>query len=380
MNPGTKVSVVIPAYNAEKFLERTLRSALRQTHRNLEVLVINDGSTDETLSIAEAIARDDKRIRIITIPNGGVANARNVGIQAASAEFIAFLDADDLWHPSKIELQLEALTGPEGEGVAAVYTLRRTINLNDRATNQGGGLGCTGFMLARLLYAKPIGNGSSLLVRREAALRVGGYNPAWAAQGLGGCEDLDFELRLAAHHRFAAVPLCLVGYRVYPGNMSSNGVRMSRAALATVEHHVKLHPELPALAVRQAMCSTIQYSLQELAREKEWKLHSSYLLRLLRTHLPSGLLYTNKMAMRRLRRKIQERLQDRGMTILRLTGPPHFDELSPARNVTFAGRAPGSREQRIVDQLAVIDAMLEPHALSTVGTQTPFSLAPGHPG
>ena len=361
MSEAIRVSVVIPAYNAETFLERTLRSALRQTHRNLEVLVIDDGSTDGTRAIAETFAQEDERVRVITIPNGGVANARNIGMKAASADFVAFLDADDLWHPSKIELQLAAFTGPEGDGIAAVYTLRRTIDLHDRAIDQGGGLGCTGFMLARLLYAKPIGNGSALLVRREAALKVGGYDPTWAARGIGGCEDLDFELRIAAHHRFALVPLCLVGYRVYPGNMSSNGVRMSRAALATVERHVQLHPELPKIAVRYALSSTLEYSLKVLAHERQWKLYSNDFVRLFRTHPASGMIYFAKLAVRKLRKRIP-RL---GIRRLKPKGPPHFDELSPDLHVRFAGRAPGSREQKIVDQLAKVDAMLEEKALSS---------------
>ena len=352
--------MIIPAYNAEQFLERTLRSALGQTHRDLEVLIVDDGSTDETRVIAEAFAREDQRIRIITTPNGGVANARNVGIREASSEFVAFLDADDLWHPSKIELQLEALASPEGKGVAAVYTLRRTIDLNDRAIDQGGGLGCTGFMLARLLYAKPIGNGSSLLVRRQAALEVGGYDPSWAASGLGGCEDLDFELRLASHHRFAAIPLCLIGYRVYPGSMSNNGVRMSRAALATVEYHLKLHPELPKSAVQQAMASTLQYSLKVLAREKQWKLFFFEVIRLLRTHPASGLQYMYSVTARRFRPRVP-RWGKRKATRVE---PPHFEQLSPGWNVSFSSRVPGSREQHIVDQLAKVDAVLETHAMS----------------
>ena len=84
-------SVVIPAYNAELFLERTLRSALGQTHSNLEVIVVDDGSTDKTRVIAEAAAAADDRVRILSVPNGGVAKARNIGIAEANGEFVAFL-------------------------------------------------------------------------------------------------------------------------------------------------------------------------------------------------------------------------------------------------------------------------------------------------
>src|SRR5438270_8624569 len=132
-------SVVIPAYNAERFLERTLRSALRQTYRNLEVIVVNDGSADKTRAIAEAVARTDDRVRIITVPNGGVAKARNIGIAEAHGEFVAFLDADDLWHPTKIELQLAAMSPESGDyQPAAVYTFTRTIDTEDRVIGSGG--------------------------------------------------------------------------------------------------------------------------------------------------------------------------------------------------------------------------------------------------
>src|SRR6266481_2960226 len=110
MNKQPLTSVVIPAYNAELFLERTLRSALRQTHSNLEVIVVDDGSTDKTRVIAEAAAAIDDRVRIISVPNGGVAKSRNIGIAEANGEFVAFLDADDLWHPAKFELQPAAIS------------------------------------------------------------------------------------------------------------------------------------------------------------------------------------------------------------------------------------------------------------------------------
>ncbi|WP_369726014.1 glycosyltransferase family 2 protein [Bradyrhizobium sp. LLZ17] len=103
------VSIVIPAYNAERFIARTLASAQAQTYEKLEIIVIDDGSTDNTRSVVEAIAATDKRLELISTPNRGVARARNLGIENARGPYVAFLDADDLWHPTKIARQVEAL-------------------------------------------------------------------------------------------------------------------------------------------------------------------------------------------------------------------------------------------------------------------------------
>jgi glycosyltransferase involved in cell wall biosynthesis len=255
-------SVVIPAYNAELFIERTLLSVLRQTYSNLEIIVVDDGSTDKTRRIAEAAATRDDRIRIICVPNGGVAKARNIGLGEATGEFVAFLDADDLWHPTKIERQVAAMSSERDDyQPAAVYTFSRTIDMDDRVTENGRRIVLSGHCFARYLYARPVGNGSSILVRREMAVAAGGFDPTWAARGLGGCEDLDFELRLAAKYPITSLGLYLVGYREYPGNMSSNTLPMALGAISTIAHHINSHPELPGWVARSARASILEYAL-----------------------------------------------------------------------------------------------------------------------
>ncbi len=100
------VSVIIPAYNACVTVERTISSVVNQTYSNLEVLVVDDGSTDETALLVQRMADADPRIRLLQKPNGGLVSARNFGIAHASGEFIAPIDADDLWHPEKIAKQV----------------------------------------------------------------------------------------------------------------------------------------------------------------------------------------------------------------------------------------------------------------------------------
>jgi glycosyltransferase involved in cell wall biosynthesis len=241
------ISIIIPAYNAERFIARTLSSALNQTFEDIEVIVVNDGSTDKTQFIVESVAVIDRRVRLFNTMNRGVAMARNFGIENARGTYVAFLDADDLWHPTKIERQFKALSAYVSDPTwAGVYVFNRVIDEEDRVVGDGQvTIKCRGYVLARDFVLKFVGNGSNLLVRREAALAVGGFDPAYAEAGLGGCEDLDFELKLAAQYRIEAVRLFLVGYRVYEGNMSSDRVRMAKSLIATIEQHIKRNPSMP---------------------------------------------------------------------------------------------------------------------------------------
>lgn len=109
-NESALVSVIMPAYNAQATLADSVRSVLEQTHPHLELLIINDCSTDNTSQLMQELSREDARIRLIQCEaNGGVARARNAGIELAQGQYIAFLDSDDLWLPEKLEKQLELM-------------------------------------------------------------------------------------------------------------------------------------------------------------------------------------------------------------------------------------------------------------------------------
>jgi glycosyltransferase involved in cell wall biosynthesis len=107
---GDLVSVIMPVYNAATWLRRAVDSVVQQSHRNLELIAVDDGSADDSLAILDTYARADARVRVQRQPaNGGVAAARNAGLAAARGDFIAFLDADDWWHPAKLEMQLAGM-------------------------------------------------------------------------------------------------------------------------------------------------------------------------------------------------------------------------------------------------------------------------------
>lgn len=118
------VSIIIPCYNAERWLAETLESALAQTWTAKEILVINDGSTDSSLAVAQQYTT--RGVRVIDQPNRGASAARNHGLRLARGDFIQFLDADDLLAPNKIELQIHALAGTKADVLASASWSRFT--------------------------------------------------------------------------------------------------------------------------------------------------------------------------------------------------------------------------------------------------------------
>ena len=224
----TCVAVIIPAYNAEATLDETLRSVRGQTYRALEIVVVDDGSTDGTRAVGERHAERDKRVRVITQTNGGVAAARNNGIEQTSAPIVAPVDADDLWHPRKIERQMRLLRagGPE---TALVYCWSALVDERSIVTSRPGSQSNAGDVLLQLCYGNFVGNGSSALMRRSAVLAAGGYDPGLRARQAQGCEDWKLYLALAEDNLFAVVPDYLIGYRQATSSMSGDVSQMLRS-------------------------------------------------------------------------------------------------------------------------------------------------------
>ena len=236
------VSVVIPAYNAEDTLDETLFSVRAQTYGNLEIIVVDDGSTDTTTAVAERHAAADPRIRVLCQPNTGVAAARNAGWQQARSAFIAFVDADDLWAPTKIERQLYALqaAGPRA-GLAYVWTVQ--IDVNGVIGRSYGGTHHEGEVLSIILRSNFICCGSNVLIRRAALIDAEGFSSQLRAAGFEGCEDWLLTCRIAETYLFVRVPEFLVAYRDRPTSMSSNHQRMLRSHMLACRHFVARRPD-----------------------------------------------------------------------------------------------------------------------------------------
>lgn len=240
------VSVVIPAHNAERFVAQTLRSVLAQTYRNIEVLVINDGSTDRTEAIVRRFAQQDARVRLLTQSNAGVAAARNLGIQRARGQLIAPIDADDLWHLDNLAKQVEHLLKlPDSVGV--VYSWSLDIDQQNQQTGGFHAARITGDVHATLLCHNFLGNASCTLIRRSCLVAVGGYSEQFQAQQIQGCEDWDLYLRLAERYEFGVVPEFLVSYRKLQHSMSYDYRRMANSHCLVLQTVQQRRPKLPML-------------------------------------------------------------------------------------------------------------------------------------
>jgi glycosyltransferase involved in cell wall biosynthesis len=229
------VSVIIPVFNAVRTIEATLASALRQTYPSLEVIVVDDGSSDGTAAIVEAKALTDPRIRLIRQRNAGVAAARNYGLAMAAGDLIAPLDADDLWHRDKIARQVRRFDQAGGH-TGVVYCWSTDIGMDDRIVAHRLDLDrFEGNVLPALILGNFLGNASVPLIRRSELEAVGGWDPALRAQGAQGCEDWSVYLRLAQRCEFSLEPAFLVGYRQVPGAMSRNIEQMHRSFRLVME-------------------------------------------------------------------------------------------------------------------------------------------------
>jgi glycosyltransferase involved in cell wall biosynthesis len=232
-----QISIVIPAYNAESTILETLESVLKQTFTDFEVLVINDGSTDNTQSLVEAVA--DPRVQIINYPNGGVCVARNRGIDLAKGDLITFLDADDLWTADKLERQWNALQEYPEAGVAYswTYVMDMTQAKNSPTFHMSSQCQWSGNVYESLLLHNFIDSGSNVLIRREAIASVGEFDSSCA-----GCADWDYWIRLSVKWPFVVVPKFQIFYRRTAGSMSSNVEVMEREALIAIDKAYKSAP------------------------------------------------------------------------------------------------------------------------------------------
>lgn len=206
-----KVSVVIPCYNAMRFLPQTIDSVLEQTCQDFEIIIVDDGSTDSVKQWASTI--EDERIHFVAQENQGVATARNTGLGRARGDYIAFLDADDLWHPSKLEKQVVALS--ENPEVGLVYTWVLLIDEVGFPLEKVWKISDEGNVWERLVEGNIIACGSVPLVRKSCVETVGLFE-----QFSFGCEDWDYWLRIAARYPFKVIKEILVYYRERPGSFS----------------------------------------------------------------------------------------------------------------------------------------------------------------
>lgn len=230
------ISVIIPVYNGEKTIQRTVDSVLNQTFTDFEIIVINAGSTDSTV---ETIAQiNDHRLRVYTYPKANVAVNRNLGFQHATGEFVSFLDADDLWTPDKLEAQYNALA--KNPSVAVAYSFTDAIDEKDNFLRPCSHADYSGDVFLQLLLDDFIGSGSNVMIIASAFAEVGGCNSS-----LTNAEDYDLWLRLAVKFDFVSVKKVQILYRISANSKSSNIIRLEKSNLDVIERAYRHHKALP---------------------------------------------------------------------------------------------------------------------------------------
>lgn len=233
-----RVSVILPTHNRSSLVVRAIESVLAQTHRDLELVVVDDGSTDDTSAVVSAIA--DPRVRLLRLDaNRGAAFARNRGIEATTGDLVAFIDSDDTWHADKLECQLAALESSSELVGLCVCSMeverggaRHRVQYRTEEVDSTAAVG-------RIVSGVGVGT-PCWLARRAALDAAGGFD-----ESLPRMQDYELALRVAGHCNLLFMEDVLVTARIGPDSLSGSADRYAAAIGAIVERHRPLFERHP---------------------------------------------------------------------------------------------------------------------------------------
>lgn len=234
-----KVSIIVPAYNVIPYIEDALASLERQSFREFEVIIVDDGSTDGTADVVKLFCQRDPRFKLLQKKNAGLSSARNYGIRHACCDYIALLDGDDAYEPDKLATHVALLDKHADVGV--VYSASRVIREDGRSTFMRlSGKPVDSNPLKALLYKNFIGHGSNAMFRLSIFYEVGGFD-----EELPSSEDVDFWLRIAAtkRWRFYRDSRALSLYRVRQSGLSFNITQMQHCNERVIEAAYRRSPQ-----------------------------------------------------------------------------------------------------------------------------------------
>lgn len=224
-NDTPLISVIMPAYNSGQLIRRSIRSVIEQTYRNWELIVVNDGSTDDTAEIVSSLCSLDGRIKLITQKNCGIGGSRNAGHSLASGEWLAYLDHDDLWHEDKLEKQINAARlNPSYD----VLFSGGWFFYNDDLSNLVEYKTIYGEFSAEKMFLRQLEENYiptlAVLVRKSIVDKIGQWDEDKAIQG---CDDYDYWFRMAQVNAvFYSLDDKLFYYRKHGSNYSNNVSKM----------------------------------------------------------------------------------------------------------------------------------------------------------
>ena len=211
-----KVSIIIPNYNYARYLSDAIESALNQSYKPIEVIVVNNGSTDNSLEILKHF---ENRIRVIDQANLGQSGARNSGLNHAQGDYIAFLDADDYWHPEKIEKQVKLLSSNTRlvySGISKINNFDRKITSQIEPIFRGN---CSEYFLSEPAVSIVLSGESTAIFSRTLINEVGNFDG-----NLNSAAGWDFFRRCSRYSSFDFVPEPLTYYRAHGSNLSNSNL------------------------------------------------------------------------------------------------------------------------------------------------------------
>jgi glycosyltransferase involved in cell wall biosynthesis len=268
------VSVVMPLYNSAATVRESLDSVLAQSYRNLEILVVDDGSTDEGVALVEQV--QDPRLRVIRQRNRGLAGARNSGIRASNGAIVAFLDSDDLWRPEKIERHVQHLRSHPEVGVS--YSCSAFIDENSRPLGIYQTPTLQNITPELILCRNPISNGSCVVIRREVldgirfeANLYGTPESYWFDDSFRQSEDIECWIRIALQTswRIEGIGEPLTLYRVNSGGLSANVEKQFASWQRVLDKTATYAPEVIARHGKRALGYQLRYLARRAIRERE---------------------------------------------------------------------------------------------------------------
>lgn len=246
------VSVVIPSYNCAQFLRETVETVLGQTHPPIEIIIVDDGSTDGSLDIAREFGNP---VRIVTQPNSGVSVARNRGIDEAKGEWIAFVDADDLWEPTKLECQMETVAAADTDDVVCLYTdfYRFGGPVGRRVELRPDHPSAPDFRVQMLI--------TYTVLPSTAVVRASALEGLRFPVGVTDSEDMVFLLDLRERGRFLRAAEPLVGYRIHEMSAvrrAGHELRSVRTRMDYLNEHADRYSEADQLVVRGELAKALK--------------------------------------------------------------------------------------------------------------------------
>lgn len=255
------VSVVIPARNAARTLAETVESVRAQRFIDWEMVIVDDGSTDGTAALARQCARRDARIRVIAGPRRGVSAARNAGVAATQGQLIAFIDADDLWEINKLELHVERMRVQADLGVSFDRVL--FVDVKGRSTGVRSTPRVYNLKAHDWLYENPASTASTLVVRREVFVSIGGFD-----ESMRFAEDLELLVRIVSQGRYRVdgVLDVLTRYRASPNGASANLEAMQQGWETLMEKVRSYQPMLVGRHYAEARAVHLRYLARRATR------------------------------------------------------------------------------------------------------------------